>query len=713
MSTLFGSTLVLRTSAISLTAIVALTLCVFQSFAEEVPEVASTEVVVPVRLDYPLLEQLLVSQLFTGEDGSRELLNDPSGCSEILVSNPGLTARDSQLELLGDLRARIGVGARGSCATMLSWEGRIGIAGNPEIRNEGTALGFTPGRVWLLDATGQPISNDSLQSLAEASVRAIFSRFVVDLKPQLQSVGDVLPEVLPRYSRQQIEALLASLRVAGLSANAATLDVDIAFAIEPLPEPLKPEAALSEDELASWEERWQLMDSLLVLAVKHYAASTQLQELRDALLETLIESRYRLRDALQENADTGTDTVREWFLEGWHALTPIIRQIGSEQPGQEHLLFLSVIAAGDALEALDQLGPSVGLDISTNGLRRMARMIIGGAGEELLQYSEEVDPQLRQLLDESLKATSPPSAWRFDLSPFPKAVAADAGRLNSWAPRREDLPEYLPLVARLMDAAQKKVADSRKLDAAYQTLFRNLVLATAWQESCWRHYVISDDRKLVPLRSGTGDVGLMQVNERVWRGFYSQQQLRWDIDYNSAAGAEVLIDYLLKYAIRKGEHRQPGGLANLARASYSAYNGGPSQVSRYRSSEASAYGRKVDQAFWEKYQQVAAGNELAVSTCLGGNMTGAVATKSRAPAASSTSGRFTLQLAVFSSEASANTFIAKNALGTAAQVRKRSKGSNAQYLVIYGDYPTREQADAARRKLPGGMEPWIRPLADL
>jgi len=173
----------------------------------------------------------------------------------------------------------------------------------------------------------------------------------------------------------------------------------------------------------------------------------------------------------------------------------------------------------------------------------------------------------------------------------------------------------------LVDSASK-AGRSRKLDPAYRELFRRLVLTAAWQESCWRHYVVSDDRKLVPLRSGSGDVGLMQVNERIWRGFYDQQQLRWNIDYNGAAGAQVLADYLIKYALRRGEHERPGGMANLARAAYAAYNGGPSRLSRYRDNGASAYGRKVDQAFWDKYRQVAAGNELAAPRCLGGNLSG-------------------------------------------------------------------------------------------
>ncbi|MDP5052507.1 MAG: hypothetical protein NWP69_01845, partial [Congregibacter sp.] len=381
-------------------------------------------VTVPLRIDYPLLQQLMIMQMFTGTGASRELLNDPSGCSEIFLREPLLASTESKLELLANLSARIGVGAKGSCATMLSWEGRIGISGSPEIRNDGTALGFAPERVWLMDPGGQPLVNNQLQALADSSVRAIFSRFTVDLVPQLQSIGDFLPAVLPRHSQAQIAALISTLRVSNLQAADDALHVDIDFTVEPLTASLPPEHALSDEEIARWEERWQLMDSLLVLAVKHYAASTQLLSLRDALLEVLIESRYRLQDALAETPQSSgdQDLVREWFLQSWQALAPVIRTIGVEQPGQEHLLLISVIAATDALTALDQLGPSVGLDISADGLRRLARMINGSAGDDLLQYSEDLDPQLRKLLDDSFDGVSPPSAWHWDFSFFPKAV---------------------------------------------------------------------------------------------------------------------------------------------------------------------------------------------------------------------------------------------------------------------------------------------------
>jgi soluble lytic murein transglycosylase-like protein len=119
----------------------------------------------------------------------------------------------------------------------------------------------------------------------------------------------------------------------------------------------------------------------------------------------------------------------------------------------------------------------------------------------------------------------------------------------------------------------------------------------------------------VPVQSATGDLGMMQINPRVWRGLYDLQGMRWDIVYNARAGADILEHYLTRYALRHGEQRHSGGLDNLARSSYSAYNGGPRQYARYRRSDASTQGRKIDGLFDTKYRALKSGGELAVSAC--------------------------------------------------------------------------------------------------
>jgi hypothetical protein len=111
------------------------------------------------------------------------------------------------------------------------------------------------------------------------------------------------------------------------------------------------------------------------------------------------------------------------------------------------------------------------------------------------------------------------------------------------------------------------------------------------------------------------DSGLMQVNQRVWRGVYDIKGLVGDIEYNGRAGTEILLNYLSRYAIRKGEHKQPGGVSNLARASYAAYNGGPGHLTRYRAAKRNPALKKVDDLFWQKYSAASSGREMDVLQC--------------------------------------------------------------------------------------------------
>jgi soluble lytic murein transglycosylase-like protein len=156
------------------------------------------------------------------------------------------------------------------------------------------------------------------------------------------------------------------------------------------------------------------------------------------------------------------------------------------------------------------------------------------------------------------------------------------------------------------------VAAKNKLAEEYKPIYRQIVFAAAWQESCWRQFV-KRGKNITTLASATGDLGLMQVNRNTWRGVYDLQGLGGDIQYNSNAGGEILLYYLARYAIRKGEDKQPGG--NLARATYSAYNGGPGQLGRYRAAKVNPALRKVDEAFWEKFQVVSSGQEMGVQRC--------------------------------------------------------------------------------------------------
>jgi hypothetical protein len=283
----------------------------------------------------------------------------------------------------------------------------------------------------------------------------------------------------------------------------------------------------------------------------------------------------------------------------------------------------------------------------------------------------------------------------------------------------------------LLEEADERIKSST-IAQEYARIFRKLVLATAWQESCWRQYIV-EKRKIVPLISGTGDIGMLQINEKVWRGFYSPAKLRWDITYNARAGSEILFKFMVNYALKRHEHKKDGGLGNLARATYSAYNGGPSQVGRYRRKDVPIAHKKIDTAFWTKYKQISKGNEFAVAQCLGGEDPGPAAAPqikkvsgSKPVAKAGKSARientvwirkrnpkhFTLQLAAMSSEQAVKNLIKKHTQpGIFCYYRRKHKGRDL-YIAIYGSFSNRADAEkAAERFAP--LNPWIRDFGSI
>ena len=73
----------------------------------------------------------------------------------------------------------------------------------------------------------------------------------------------------------------------------------------------------------------------------------------------------------------------------------------------------------------------------------------------------------------------------------------------------------------------------------------------------------------------------MQINERVWRGFYNIEDLRWNIRYNATAGCEILRHYFERIPSRESV---PKGLEKadfMARATYAMYNSGPSEFDHF------------------------------------------------------------------------------------------------------------------------------------
>jgi hypothetical protein len=361
---------------------------------------------------------------------------------------------------------------------------------------------------------------------------------------------------------------------------------------------------------------WRQFDSFFTFVVKRFGEDVP-ANLKDLLGDAFLDSRYELTSAIAPGK--GGNPVPELFINGWNRLSPIMNQALPALPKQTASLYSNFIGAADKLA----LAGGAGLNLTPDALKGMAKLIAPSSTADPLAYSTNVDSALRSLL--GFGAPLPIGKQsRLDRRFLPEREfatvisfwlggsvwAAEApGDLNQMLPDPKDLQRYLTAVKNMLAELSDKLAGKANLSDEQKPIYRQIVFTAAWQESCWRQYV----KKNTPLASATGDLGLMQVNRNTWRSIYDLKGLSGDIRYNGNAGGEILLYYLTKHAIRKNEDKQPGG--NLARATYSAYNGGPGAVGRYRGVRQSPTWRKVDEAFWEKFKVVSAGNEMAVKSC--------------------------------------------------------------------------------------------------
>jgi hypothetical protein len=337
---------------------------------------------------------------------------------------------------------------------------------------------------------------------------------------------------------------------------------------------------------------WQQWDSFLTYSIKQLGQQLRPAQ-RDQIGAAFLDSRYQLTQLVSSGA---SDPVPSLFLDSWDRLSPVLKQALPTLAPTTASQFSGFIASMDSLKSVANIGSQFGLFRVTPDALRGAAKFLGTGGADPLEYTLDIDTALRNLLGLSTalpEAHPSPrleqgrlehlrqkalAALKHFLANSAHAAEVDSDRLNQWVPEIPEVQDYLIEVRQLLNEITDSVLAKSSLAKDQQQLYRQIVYATGWQESCWRQF-IKKGEKLVPLASSTGDLGIMQVNRITWRSVYDVKGLGGDISYNSHAGAEILHYYLTRFVIPKREDKQPGG--NLARATYSAYNAGPGAVQRY------------------------------------------------------------------------------------------------------------------------------------
>ncbi|MGR9092116.1 MAG: hypothetical protein ACU85U_16210 [Gammaproteobacteria bacterium] len=579
-------------------------------------------VVVPLNLDYAVVRKALIERVFVGPDESLRVATAGRRCNNLIMAHPELGANDD-----GTLSIRVDVTISGGapigtrCVMRFNWQGRVALRELVALDDANEQLTFRVIDSKILRTDGQTSVPDVLWRWIKRFGHPYIETFRIDLSTMITGLGNLLQVALPQAVVMD-PAHAFNERLQFPSATAQALRVELAFDIPTLAdEPLPAPAPLTERELAAWDAHWQAWDSFATWAIR-FLALVAGDDLRRGLLDTLVQARYELRDALIFERGT-EDPVRQLFTDTWQRLAPLVAQAGRQLDSATALSYLAFISGGDALAAIDASGERAGLRISRGTLLEFARSLAPDIVSDDIEYTLEPDPVLRRLFgfpDEF--TTDIPPAAKLWIDPFiaPARAASAAAdlveRLNSWAPQRDDIDAYLEAVNGLLSDVEREERERGKIPLDVAPVYAALLRATAWQETCWRQF-IDKQGTLQPIRSSAGSIGLMQVNQHVWRGIYDIERLGTDIGYNARAGNEILVHYLVDYAIRKREHEITGSLDNLARATYAVYNGGPGHLKRYRQDDTKPGLRAIDDAFWRKYTGIQSEGVSAVRRCYG------------------------------------------------------------------------------------------------
>jgi hypothetical protein len=329
----------------------------------------------PIQLDYSLIKKALVSQLFTGQNHSAQLWNDKHGCSFLNLTNPKINGVKGQIRMLNDVQAQFGTSIGGQCLTVLKWEGVLETFQQPTLNTDHSVLSLPVSKINAYDQTGHQLTIDKLQELIKKVAAPKLADVKIDLNHSRADIEKTLTKFVPKENAPAVKTLLDSLKFGSAEANDNGVTIKLAFDAPLKTAVKKPVAAFSAAEITQWQASWKEWDAFLTRAIKQATHDTKSPALRKTLTTILGQSRIAFKAGLQSH-DPNNDPVRAFFTQTWEQLAPQLHALSKDLPEIQGLRYATFIAATDVIYELDKIGAPLGLELSSDGLRQLARLMI-------------------------------------------------------------------------------------------------------------------------------------------------------------------------------------------------------------------------------------------------------------------------------------------------------------------------------------------------
>lgn len=326
-------------------------------------------------LDYDLIRSVLVSQLYTQENTTARLWKDGKECSFLDLSDPKVHGEKGQIHIANQVHARIGIRLGGKCIPAVEWSGELKTTQKPLLEANGTQLSFPVTSIAAFDHQSQALQIGELEQLIHKAVAPKLAELKLDLNQSRPDIENSLQRFIDKDRAASLQKLIDSLRFQKVSASDKALDVGLVFNL-PKPDKHKPElqAVLSSDELQQWQTLWLGLDMRLQESLQQPPLLQKSEKIKDLLREMMQDAGEAFEQGLKEDAsDKQHDPVHVFFKQSWEKMSPLLRQASTRLPANDSLRYLTLIAATDGIYELDSLASSLGLELSSQGLRQVFR----------------------------------------------------------------------------------------------------------------------------------------------------------------------------------------------------------------------------------------------------------------------------------------------------------------------------------------------------
>ncbi len=335
------------------------------------------QIIVPIDLDYNLIKKEMLNELYKGEGNTAEVWHDKKACSYLKLSDLKVSGQQQQIKLQNHVQARIGANIGGKCLKLIDWQGNLDTLQQPTLNKDKTILSLPVTQVAVSDLQGRQLNDPKIQDLITQFVAPQLSGLKLDLNAARVDLEKTVRDYVPKENVTEVLALISSLRVTEAVAKEKSVALKFAFN-EPSAKTRvkKTVAPLTEAEQKKWQAQWDEWNTFLTKSIEQAVDDAKSPELREALTETLIEARIAFQTALTKNAPEGQDPVRVFFNDTWERLAPQLKALSQELPEVKALQYVTFIAATDVMYELEKIGSPFGLEISADGLRNLARIIL-------------------------------------------------------------------------------------------------------------------------------------------------------------------------------------------------------------------------------------------------------------------------------------------------------------------------------------------------